>query len=98
MLLNPKAKGFGNKNDRSSYNSMSSMYDYGQYGMIDEYPQMDDRAFVDYITSKNLVKADPFSSNNEVDSKKHRENNNFTNDYYNFGNMYPSYEPHGKSK
>jgi hypothetical protein len=53
-----------------------------------------------WITSQViiLVKEDPFTSNNEADSKKHRENNNFTNDYYNFGNMYPSYEPHGKSK
>lgn len=46
-----------------------------------------------------FINEDPFSSNNEADGKKHRENNNFTNDYYSFGNMYhPSYEPHGKSK
>lgn len=51
LLLNPKAKGFP-KSDRQGYNNMSSMYEYGQFGMIDEYPQMDDRAFVDYITSK----------------------------------------------
>jgi hypothetical protein len=31
------------------------MYDYGQFGTIDEYPQMDDRAFVDYITSKPVL-------------------------------------------
>ena len=30
------------------------MYDYGQFGMVDEYPHMDDRAFVDYITRKQL--------------------------------------------
>ena len=30
------------------------MYDYSQFGMIDEYPQMDDRAFVDYITSNSI--------------------------------------------
>lgn len=75
------------------------MYDYGQYGMIDEYPQMDDRAFVDYITSKRIIlNKDPYSSNNETESKRNRENNNFTNDYYNFGNMYPNYEQHTKSK
>jgi hypothetical protein len=77
---------------------MASMYDYGQFGMVDEYPQMDDRAFVDYITSKQLFKKDPFSTNNESDSKKQRENNNFTNDFYNFNSMYPIYDPHSKSK
>jgi hypothetical protein len=29
------------------------MYEYGQFGMVDEYPMMDDRAFVDYITSND---------------------------------------------
>lgn len=51
-MLSSKAKGFGQKSDRAGYNTnMSSMYDYGQFGIMEDYPQMDDRAFVDYITS-----------------------------------------------
>ena len=49
LLLNPKTRGF-NKGDRHKFGT--SMYDYGQFGQVDEYPDMDDRAFVDYITSK----------------------------------------------
>ena len=78
--------------------SMTSMYDYGQYGLVDEYPEMDDRAFVDYITSNFNINVDPLPSNNESENKKYRENNNFTKDFYNFGGLYPGYEPFPKSK
>lgn len=40
-----------NKDKNQGFSNMSSMYDYGQYGLVEEYPEMDDRAFVDYITS-----------------------------------------------
>jgi hypothetical protein len=51
-VLNPKVKGFGPRSERPGFNGMSSMYDYGQFGTIDEYPQMNDKEFVDYMTSK----------------------------------------------
>ena len=55
LLLNPRAaKGFIKSDGQGCYNNISSMYDYSQFGMIDEYPQMDDRAFVDYITSNSI--------------------------------------------
>lgn len=77
------------------------MYDYSQYGLVDEYPEMDDRAFVDYITSCFYFNVDPLpnnSNNNDAEFKKYWENNNFTKDFYNFGSLYPGYEPYQKSK